>query len=113
MKDVKIIVINDSKKISLAMKLLMQDIYGCEIKFMSADGFKALGMEEKDVVHVDVVSRPNADELFREPKIPSVNLLEPVVEKKSKPYNPRTIGKVNSKKKAPRQRYINKRLGSR
>ena len=115
MEDVKIIVIGDSKKISPAMMRGLQGAYKCKIEFMSADEFKASGLKAEDVLHTVLVPKPKKDEFFELSKMPSIEVLDPIVEKQktTKPYNPKTIGKVNSRNMTSMQRFNNKRLKSR
>ena len=115
MEEAKIIIIENPQKISPALMRMLQGIHRCKIEFMSADEFKALGLAEKDILHFETVPKLNMDELFEVPEIQPVESLDAVVGKKknSKPYNPKTIGKVNTKKMTTQQRYNNKRLKSR
>ena len=115
MDKVKVIIIGNSQKVSLAMRLLLQDTYNCKIEFVSADEFKASGLKAEDVLHIGAVPKPKENEFFELSKVPQVKLSDVVVEKKKNPnpYNPKTIGKINSRKMNLVQRCNNKRLKSR
>ena len=119
-KKVKVIIIGNAGKISPTLMNRLQEHYDGDIELMSIEEYNASkltkeSLKEEKVQRVYLIEKPDMEHPYYLPKISPVEILNPsyIRRKTSKPYTPKTIGKVNSKKINTLQRCNNKRLKSR